>query len=288
VETIPQARVLKKDTRADYYAMHSELDRLPSASELTGWATENSARIADLPPDWQEGIRTIIDTKCEWIAEGHEPPPSAEILADEWGDKQAASLRNAMTREEAPPVDETSKWHALGPMKQAGILCADQDFWEFLAVNNEANATQVVYDRCRIKSRRELATDPDAADLWRDLVAGFRMWQRQHEIESPRQEPSAPGHGAGEPEAAAQPPDNPAAASQAHHETAEQYCKRWRAIVDAATNAAQLHKSWGSDKAARNRIDWPDDDTFDKLKADVTKAIEFLKRDAPAGGAIPK
>ena len=91
-----------------------------------------------------------------------------------------------------------------------------------------------------------------------------------------------------EPEAAATPPCDQEAAASVARETAEQYCARWRAIIDAATNAAQLHKSWGSDKAARNRINWPDDDTFDKLKADVTKAIEFLKRDAPAGGAIPK
>lgn len=66
--------------------------------------------------------------------------------------------------------------------------------------------------------------------------------------------------------------------SEPERETVEQYCERWRAIKDAATDAKQLHEAWKNDKAARDRITWPDDDTFAELKGEITAAINFLKR----------
>lgn len=62
--------------------------------------------------------------------------------------------------------------------------------------------------------------------------------------------------------------------------TAEEYVEQWRAIMNAATNAAQLGKTWNDQKALRDKITWPEDGTFDGLRAKVMTAIESMK--APA------
>ncbi len=62
--------------------------------------------------------------------------------------------------------------------------------------------------------------------------------------------------------------------------TAEEYVEQWRGIVNAATNAEQLGKTWNDQKALRNKITWPEDGTFDGLRAKVMTAIESMK--APA------
>lgn len=62
--------------------------------------------------------------------------------------------------------------------------------------------------------------------------------------------------------------------------TAEEYDSRWRSMLVEATDAKQLHTIWTSDehKSLRRKILWPDDDTFDKLKADVDAKIQALKQ----------
>ena len=62
--------------------------------------------------------------------------------------------------------------------------------------------------------------------------------------------------------------------------TAERYVEQWRVMIEAATSAQQLGKTWNDQKSLRNKITWPDDGTFDGLKAQVATAIENLK--APA------
>jgi hypothetical protein len=62
--------------------------------------------------------------------------------------------------------------------------------------------------------------------------------------------------------------------------TAEQYVEQWHVMIDSATSAQQLGKTWNDQKSLRNKITWPDDGTFDGLKAQVATAIENLK--APA------
>lgn len=59
----------------------------------------------------------------------------------------------------------------------------------------------------------------------------------------------------------------------------DEYVERWDAIIADATDAQQLHELWSSKahKGLRNKITWPDDDTFDKLKARVEAKIKALK-----------
>jgi ABC-type dipeptide/oligopeptide/nickel transport system ATPase subunit len=62
--------------------------------------------------------------------------------------------------------------------------------------------------------------------------------------------------------------------------TADEYVKQWNGIMMAATRADQLGKTWNDQKKLRDKILWPDDGTFDGLRAKVMSAIESLK--APA------
>jgi hypothetical protein len=62
--------------------------------------------------------------------------------------------------------------------------------------------------------------------------------------------------------------------------TAAAYVEQWRGIMMAATRADQLGKTWNEQKHLRDKILWPDDGTFDGLRAKVMSAIESLK--APA------
>lgn len=59
--------------------------------------------------------------------------------------------------------------------------------------------------------------------------------------------------------------------------TAEEYVERWRVMIDSAASSEQIAKEWNAQKKLRNTITWPDDGTFDGLRARVTTAIENLK-----------
>jgi hypothetical protein len=59
--------------------------------------------------------------------------------------------------------------------------------------------------------------------------------------------------------------------------TAADYVEQWRGIIDGATNADQLAAAWNGQKDLREKISWPEDDTFKTLKDKVGRAINFLK-----------
>jgi hypothetical protein len=57
----------------------------------------------------------------------------------------------------------------------------------------------------------------------------------------------------------------------------EDYVERWTVIMDDATDAKQLHETWTAGRAQRNKITWPDDDTFANLKTRVEAKIKALR-----------
>jgi ABC-type dipeptide/oligopeptide/nickel transport system ATPase subunit len=62
--------------------------------------------------------------------------------------------------------------------------------------------------------------------------------------------------------------------------TAGEYVEQWRGIMMAATRADQLGQTWNEQKKLRDKILWPDDGTFDGLRAKVMSVIEHLKATA--------
>lgn len=79
---------------------------------------------------------------------------------------------------------------------------------------------------------------------------------------------------------AASSPSPPAQDEAADVSSATDYVTKWHVIIDRASNkahGAQIAAQWNKEKPLRELIEWPDDDTFAKLKAKVAGAIEVLK-----------
>lgn len=81
------------------------------------------------------------------------------------------------------------EWKDLPIVTQSAIRCADQAFWRFLdangqanedgsAIGNKDNAASVVRLLCGITSRRELATNDKAAEIFRRLDEDFGRWNK--------------------------------------------------------------------------------------------------------------
>ena len=94
----------------------------------------------------------------------------------EVNDDETARDRNAERRD---------KWRTLGPVKQAGIRCADPVFWawmrEYLKANihDEAQAAANVRRLCNVLTRSDLGK-PGFSDqrlLWYDLDGKFQAWK---------------------------------------------------------------------------------------------------------------
>jgi hypothetical protein len=81
--------------------------------------------------------------------------------------------------------EQRDKWRALGPVKQAGIRCADPVFWAFLrenqhyTVSDEVSAAGAVRSYCNVPTRSDL-DKPGFSDqriLWFDLDKKFQAWK---------------------------------------------------------------------------------------------------------------
>ena len=68
-------------------------------------------------------------------------------------------------------------------IKEAGIICRDPDFWDFLFDRmdifgkNEENAISFIYEHCKIKSRKELASSQEATTLFNLIKKEFQEWK---------------------------------------------------------------------------------------------------------------
>ncbi len=71
------------------------------------------------------------------------------------------------------------QWHELPPASQSAIRCGEKAFWQFLHVNDEAQAAREVRHRCEVQSRSELSTNSGAGDRWEHLDRTYQEWLRQ-------------------------------------------------------------------------------------------------------------
>ena len=67
------------------------------------------------------------------------------------------------------------------------MLCNEESFQKFLTekvvpCDSADGAAKIVRGLCNVTSRAEMATNTAAATKWRDVVAGYRAWQREPEI----------------------------------------------------------------------------------------------------------
>lgn len=96
----------------------------------------------------------------------------------------------------------------------------------------------------------------------------------------PSTSPQFPGAAAGQAAPSSVPQQDGGAADVP---TPEAYVAKWHTLVDNASNRAQadqMAKLWNDEKPLRNRITWPEDDTFARLQTKVKGAIEMLREPA--------
>lgn len=67
----------------------------------------------------------------------------------------------------------------LPPSQQAGILCNQPTFDAFVLDRDAEcpNAATYVREQCRVTTRRQLDTDPTAAERWQRLVTEYDAWR---------------------------------------------------------------------------------------------------------------
>jgi len=164
-------------------------------------------------------------TSDEMASSKRDDDRPAEEIIEEWGEKRGATLIKATaatthaeeptelwTDGDTPPEWQGGKWDALGPVKQAGVLCSDASFLVYLRariddrIADAGGAAAYVRQYCSVQSRANLATDDRAAKRWRDLVSDYRAWQREPEIVEP-----ATSHSATQAAAPALSPNSPPA-----------------------------------------------------------------------------
>lgn len=226
-------------------------------------------------------------TNDEMASSRRDDDRTPEEQIEAWGEKRGQGLINALPQrtepehtelwtddEQTPPEWQGSKWDALGPVKQAGILCADTSFWKYLNVTDEQEAADYVRTRCNVKSRAELARAQAATRKWNDIVADYRAWQREPEIIEQESSPEVRQASAAAPGPA---PDKPTGAA-VDIPTAADYFLQWQTMIDGATSATQLKKTWNDQAELRKSIAWTPAHSFNDLQAKVKQAIDFLER----------
>jgi hypothetical protein len=141
-------------------------------------------------------------TNDEMASSRRDDDRPAEEIIEEWGEKRGAGLirahaATAPTHVEEPPAElwtdgdtppewQGSKWDALGPVKQAGVLCNEESFQKFLTekvvpCDSADGAAKIVRGLCNVTSRA-LLMENAAAAKWREVVANYRAWQREPAI----------------------------------------------------------------------------------------------------------
>lgn len=86
-------------------------------------------------------------------------------------------------------MPDRKEWKVLPIVTQAAIRCGDPTFLQFLIANiddplplrvlsDKERAARIVRSHCGITSRRELATNDKAAEIFRKLDEDFATWNK--------------------------------------------------------------------------------------------------------------
>lgn len=67
-------------------------------------------------------------------------------------------------------------------VKQVVLTCQKEEFWMFLQekqlarINGEEDAARYVRSFCKVESRSEIGTNPQARERWHFLLSAFNAW----------------------------------------------------------------------------------------------------------------
>lgn len=125
------------------------------------------------------------------------PPRPVTSFFEELSTEQKEAVLAAPEPSPTPPVQEERErrpFHTLPRSTQAGMLCDDERFKEWLWPFTGDHRTNGPVDwpayevrkRCRVRSRADLDTDNAAGKRWDELVATFRADTGQSTWERPQ------------------------------------------------------------------------------------------------------
>lgn len=120
------------------------------------------------------GCRTMADRSIRLTldlpAEHFEP----------WMMEVGVSVGIAPLKITTPPKAKPKKhFDELTPAQQAGMLCNDPDFQDFLTVADPDEAAAKVRKICDVDSRSVLTDNDEARSTWNKLVDEYRGWQAE-------------------------------------------------------------------------------------------------------------
>ena len=78
------------------------------------------------------------------------------------------------------PAKPRQQWDNMPRAQQAGILCGEDGFRQFIGVETADDAKRWIYGHCGVTSRTEI--DAKAPQKWDQLVADYRFHQRYEDM----------------------------------------------------------------------------------------------------------
>ena len=78
-----------------------------------------------------------------------------------------------LINDQEEPVMPKIKGEGKKAVAQAGLLCREIEFWDYLGVKSEIEAVKELRGRLEIESRSELAEDKDARAKFKELLDDF-------------------------------------------------------------------------------------------------------------------
>ena len=143
-------------------------------------------------------VRNIAAHKCIRL-EIHVPAEQASLVLQAFGWPTAvdpvpvaiARLKPEKAASEPPQATEPPKprrkFHDLPLPQQAALRCNEAAFQLFVSERYQEFAAlggivEAVRSICGVKSRADLATDPEAADKWRRLNGDYEAWLLEAQV----------------------------------------------------------------------------------------------------------
>ena len=85
------------------------------------------------------------------------------------------------------PGTQSKPWSSMSPAQQAGILCNEKDFRQFISMHygdayKHLSPAEFVRELCGVKSRKDIASNHKSRVIWHQLVEDYRVWQRYPEM----------------------------------------------------------------------------------------------------------
>lgn len=82
------------------------------------------------------------------------------------------------------------KFEDMSPSQQAGMLCADAEFYAFLSQRYKSNfsgsAADFVRHWCGVSTRKQLNDETGPQEIWNRLASSFRAWRTDKRYEEMR------------------------------------------------------------------------------------------------------